>query len=165
MTDSIQIPVLLPMALMLAAGIHDVLTMRIPNPLVLLLFLLFWPAAVLAGLGGVQIAIHAAVFLAVFGLGFAAYRFGSVGGGDVKLLSVCALWSGTQTLIPSLITMAFLGGGFAVLIRLADRFAPFIIRRGIAGRMIAEQRIPYGAAIAGGFLIWFLSSPVPMQRP
>ncbi len=160
MLDSSQLPTILAMVLILAGGIHDVLTLRIPNLIVLALLLLFWPAAFLAGGTGAAIGVHVLTFVVVLGAGYAAYRFGGLGAGDAKFLAACALWSGPQNLVGPLLIMAFVGGALSMLIRFAGPMLPPRAYVTVLGRMVSEKRVPYGAAIAGGFLVWFAMNPI-----
>lgn len=160
MFDSSQLPIILAMVLILAGGIHDVLTLRIPNLIVLALFLLFWPAAFFSGMGWGAIALHALTFAGVLAAGYAAYRYGALGAGDAKFLAACALWTGARDLPLPLVAMAVLGGGLSLMVRFAGPMLPPSAHATVLGRMVAESRVPYGAAIAGGFLLWFVSNPV-----
>src|SRR4051812_33714283 len=51
----------------------------------------------------------------VFAVGFASWRCGLLGGGDVKLLSALALWAGGPPLVPFVALTALAGGALAVV--------------------------------------------------
>ncbi len=82
-------------------------------------------------------------------LGFVAFRFQLLGGGDVKLLAALAAWAGPAGLLPLLAWTAIAGGVLAV------GFAAWALigrARGRAGRPLRQIELPYGAAIAAGFI-------------
>lgn len=148
--DSI-IPALPPIALaglLLSAGIEDARGRTIAhwkNAAVALLAPLWWwtlgysvwPDAVL------QIALAAVVF----GLFWAAFELGMMGGGDVKLIAALALWFPFPAFAELLVVMS-LGGGLVTLVMLIDgRWRAW--RTGER----AEIQVPYGVAIAAAGLI------------
>lgn len=101
---------------------------------------------------------------ATFCVGFAAWRCGYLGGGDVKLLAALALWTGGGAdLIQLALVTALLGGGLAILWLALERFASALpwftatLLTGITAARTAGGRatLPYGLAIAGagGWLI------------
>lgn len=138
--------VLLAMALAVAA-VGDWRTRMIPNKLnaaIALLAIPYWWASGLALWPDVaiQLAMAACLFL-LFAL---AFRFGAMGGGDVKLVAALALWLPPGATLRLLVIMSIAGG----LLTLA-----MVIRHRIA-RPGGELEIPYGIAIAfGGF--WLIS--------
>jgi prepilin peptidase CpaA len=152
-------------ALMLAAAIEDIRRLVIPNSLVLALLAL-WPLGfataaepnLAAGLAA------AACAGSVFVGGAMAFARGLVGGGDVKLLSVAALWVGADGIAPLLAMTALLGGVLAIacLSPLGGWLGAWQRRfrnpvEAIAGPDIATA-VPYGAAIAGAALFVILGS-------
>ena len=95
-------------ALFVACAVTDVLSLRIPNALVVALVALFAlactitpPKALLWG--------HIAPAVVVFALMAILFFMGKMGGGDVKLLAAAVLWVGLQALGPFLIALAIYG--------------------------------------------------------
>ena len=137
---------MLAMALAVAA-VGDWRTRMIPNRLNAAIALLAIPYWWASGLTlwpdiAIQVAVAAGLFL-LFAL---AFRFGAMGGGDVKLVSALALWLPPGATLKLLVIMSIAGG----LLTLA-----MLIRHRIA-RPGGELEIPYGIAIAfGGF--WLIS--------
>jgi prepilin peptidase CpaA len=105
---------------------------------------------------------------AVFVLGAVCWRFGWIGGGDVKLLAACA-WLVSPGLVPQLVlTTAIAGGGLACLyltlrwVGCAARAQSHVARsRSLVARIWRVERwrighrptLPYGCAIAAGTLL------------
>lgn len=146
--------------LMAAAAIEDGRRLVIPNPLVLALCAL-WPLRLATGAeaslaaGLVAVTCAAAIFLA----GAVAFARGLIGGGDVKLLSVAALWAGPDRVAPLLVLTALIGGVLAVAC-LTPLGAWVGAWRGGApnpGEAVAGtgngRPVPYGVAIAVAALI------------
>lgn len=100
--------------LLLAAVYFDIRFFRIPNPLIVLgiftggLYRYFLPGE-LPGYSYILGMIG--LFLILIPL----YKIHAIGGGDVKLLSVCALFTGLKTGISIAIHALFFGGIFSVL--------------------------------------------------
>ena len=86
-----------------------------------------------------------AAAVAVFLIGAAAFRFGVLGGGDVKLLAAGTLWLGAAQ-APAFLAMTVLAGGLLALFFIALQL---VSRRG--GR--TAPVLPYGVAIAAGGIL------------
>jgi prepilin peptidase CpaA len=142
-----------------AAIITDFRTLLIPNWISLALlaaFALFAAVHLARGaVGG-----HLLVMAAVLTLSVGFFVLGWIGGGDVKFVSVIALWMGPGHVAPFVVVMALLGAVLAVgLIGL--RQYVFLIdqrvqRLWIVGRCIElaqSGQCPYGIAIGGAALI------------
>ncbi len=130
--------------LLVAAGIEDARRREIAN----------WKNAAIAGLAPVwwwaagvapwpdvviQIGIACTVLLAFATM----FRFGWMGGGDVKLIAALALWLPAGPLAWMLIVMSFAGGALT-LVMLADHKM---------ARRKGPIEIPYGVAIAVAALV------------
>ena len=135
-------------ALLLAASVFDVLRLRIPNPIPLGLLALFALELLLS-------ASRAAPFDHLMAMGLALvillplFALDMLGGGDVKLLAVVALWLGMTKLAPLLILVGIVGGAFALL-WLALRW---LVRTGLPGRSLpmslqARAPLPFALPIA-----------------
>ena len=98
----------------------------------------------------IQIGLAAATLLA-FALFF---RFGWMGGGDVKLIAALALWLPAGPLMGMLIVMSLIGGGLT-LIMFADH---------LLARRSGPIEVPYGVAIALAALMT-IYEPILNQFP
>jgi prepilin peptidase CpaA len=150
---------LLLTGLLLAACITDLRAFRIPNAIALAVIALVpIKAAVMAD--GIAWADHALACALMLALGFGAFAFGLVGGGDVKLLTALALWFG-MTALPSLLTLTAIGGGLFALVLLALRFGASRLvpasgpeERGRPPRLLDRAApVPYALPIAVAALL------------
>lgn len=94
-----------------------------------------WPGMAL------QLALGAAVF-ALFAI---AFRFGAMGGGDVKMAAAVALWLPLAGVVKLLVIMSIAGGVLTLAMLAAHRMA----------KAAGQPEIPYGIAIAFGG-IWLI---------
>lgn len=136
---------LLAAALLLAA-LLDWRSRIIPNWLnaaIALLAIPFWWSIGLDLWPGV--ALQLALGAAVFGLFAIAFRFGAMGGGDVKMAAAVALWLPFAGVVKLLVIMSLAGGVLTLAMLAAHRIA----------RAAGQPEIPYGLAIsfAGFWLI------------
>ena len=131
----------LPLALgllLLLAGIEDIRHREIAHWQsggIALLAPLWWWQQGLSPWPGMALQVGLAV--AALGLFALAYRFGMMGGGDVKLIAALALWFPLDRFVLLLMVMSVVGGLITALM-LADKH--------IAKRKTIE--VPYGVAIA-----------------
>jgi prepilin peptidase CpaA len=138
---------------MLWAAIGDWRTRTIPNWLngtIALLAIPFWWSVNLDLWPGValQLALGAGVF-ALFAI---AFRFGAMGGGDVKMAAALALWLPFAGIVKLLAVMSIAGGVLTVAMLAAHRMA----------KAAGQPEIPYGIAIAfGGF--WLIGERILNQ--
>lgn len=146
------------------ASINDLATRTIPDRSAFALLLIGLVLRLIDGTASVALALSATV------LAWAAlcWRFGWIGGGDVKLLAACA-WMVPPPWVPDLLLAIALAGGllagfYLVLHRMtaARRLPrPAGRRRSLAVRVLRAERwrlmrrpsLPYGCAIAAGTLI------------
>ena len=132
----------LPMVLallLISAGIEDVRVREIANwknAAIALLAPIWWVAIGMTPWPGMAIQVGVAVIvLMAF---FAAFHFGWMGGGDVKMIAALALWVPVPALIQILMIMSIVGGAITMLMLIDHRL-----------RKIQESpEIPYGVAIA-----------------
>jgi prepilin peptidase CpaA len=105
---------------------------------------------------------------AVFSVGALCWRVGALGGGDVKLLSACALLV-PPTLVPQLVLLTAMAGGLLACVYLVLRGVARTSRKptsyerpqSLLGRIVRVERwrirrrtgLPYGCAIAIGTLL------------
>lgn len=147
--------VILP-ALLVVAAVSDLLTMTIPNRLVLALVAAFAVAAPLAGLTLEQLGLHLAAGATVLAIGVALFVPGWIGGGDAKLAAAVALWLGFEPLLPWFVLFALFGGALTLGV-LFYRKAP------LPARLVGvdwlqklhhpQSGVPYGVALAAGTLL------------
>jgi prepilin peptidase CpaA len=130
-------------AALVAAAVGDWRTRTIPNWLnaaIALLAIPFWWSVGLGLWPGVAVQLGLAA--AVFGLFAIAFRFGAMGGGDVKMAAALALWLPLAGVVKLLVIMSIAGGVLTVAMLAAHRVA----------KSAGQPEIPYGIAIAfGGF--------------
>lgn len=148
-------------ALVIAGGLHDLATMKIPNWISLALIVLFFPVGLLAGLSPTAMAVHVGVgVLALFvGAGMFALRW--IGGGDAKLIAASCLWLGWTGSAVFLLWTGVAGGVFCLLLIMARQNLQFVtpMAPGWAARLMEPKGdIPYGVAIAVGALLAFPSA-------
>jgi prepilin peptidase CpaA len=146
-------------AILLAAAVHDVIARTVPN----------WMAAALAPIGlSLQVLQgHPLTALLVASIVFLVlafcWRFGWIGGGDVKLLGATALVVPPAQIAAFIIAVALAGAGLALCYLAGRRIvsAPGTPRPArLLARAIRVERwrlrrggpLPYACAIAAGFL-------------
>ena len=126
-------------ALLVAAGIQDARTRQIANwknaAIALLAPLWWWSSGVAPW---PDMAIQFGIALVVFAAFVAAFHFGWMGGGDVKMIGALALWLPLQPLVWMLIVMSLFGGVLTVVL---------LIEHAVR-RRTAQIEVPYGVAIA-----------------
>jgi prepilin peptidase CpaA len=148
-------------ALMMVAAFEDFRRLVIPNGVVVALCVL-WPVHLATAPGTTLIIGMAAIGcgFAVFFAGALLFSRGLIGGGDVKLLAVAALWAGPGGTLPLLVLTGLLGGllGLFALLPVCPDFAG-IRRRTTTGASVTVANrphpavVPYGVAIAAAALI------------
>ena len=153
--DNVIITVFL--GLLALAAYFDVREYRIPNRLSLFIAALY-PVHVTASaqpvdwVGGLVVAATALAVLS------ALYAFRAVGGGDVKLITVTAMWAGPAAMAEFLVITTVAGALLALLMISSARFGFAVGLAGIGRRgtkdMLLKEALPYGVAIAaGGFFV------------
>ena len=160
-------PVLIFAALVIAAAARDVVSFTIPNTLSVALIALFPVAAMAAGLPAAVWSLNVLAGAAALAVGMGLFAAGWLGGGDAKLLAVCALWLGWPAAVDFAAITALAGGGLALAL-LALRSAParILTTCGPAwlGRLATPgESVPYGVAIAVGVLAALPGSAVAVH--
>lgn len=146
-------------ALLFAAATTDFAARVIPNripALMLILGLLLHVAqgTLITGLG---------CAIAVFVATFIAWRYGAMGGGDVKLLTATAFCVAPPAVLPLIVRVAIAGGVLGMAYLLARRVVPAPVgpaprQASLPVRVLRAERwrigrhspLPYGIAIAVG---------------
>ena len=145
-------------AVMVFAGIMDLLTLKIRNLLVLAIAICFFIAAPVIGLGMEDVLLNVAVASLVLLVSFGFFVAGWIGGGDAKLAAATALWFGWEHVLAYLV-VSTLAGGLLTLALLGFRSIllppTFYSVRWIVKLHEAETGLPYGVAFAIGALVVF----------
>ena len=152
---------LFPLGLVLAAS-TDLLTMKIPNNLILYLVGAFAMVALLVQLPLDQLAMHGGSGALVLVIGFTLFALGWIGGGDAKLAAVTALWLGFENgvLVQYVVYAGLLGGALTLGI-LALRGLPLmpVMRHAWIERLHDRKNgVPYGVALAIAGLLAYSNS-------
>jgi prepilin peptidase CpaA len=148
---------LFPLLLTVAAT-ADVLSRRIPNPLIIALLVCFFPVAWFSGMATDQIALHAGTAICVLFIGYVLFSCGLCGGGDAKLIATAALWLGPAGVVPMVVLTVLAGGLLSLVVMLWSlvnmeaelRDSKLLSRLGWI-----RPKVPYGYAIAAGSLLAF----------
>jgi prepilin peptidase CpaA len=125
--------------ILVSAGIEDAHHRRIANWKNAAIALLALPWWIANGLSvWPDMAMQLGVALIVFALFAAAFHFGLMGGGDVKMIAALALWFPIAPLAMMLVIMSLAGGAITVAMMI-DKWLR---------RQSAQPEVPYGIAIA-----------------
>ncbi len=148
------------LAILVLAGLHDFAVRTVPNFYSVLLFSAGVALRLLNG-GGHDLKWGMVACCVVFGITFICWRFGWMGGGDVKLLTAAAIFVAPLS-VPELVASTAMAGGLLALVfvvgrRVARRpapgrpphFMPRILRCEL-WRLHRGGPLPYAAAIACG---------------
>ncbi|UCA45697.1 prepilin peptidase [Pseudochrobactrum sp. XF203] len=137
---------------MIYAAASDLLFMKIRNIACLLFAAAFLVLAPLYGLPTKDILLHITAGITVLAICFALFFINAMGGGDAKLISATALWTGfSASLIDYLLISALAGGILTLCILLLRKFIDrseiehitFLYRLSDP-----KKGIPYGIALA-----------------
>ena len=151
-----------PVALGIAA-LSDLLTMKIPNKLVLLIAAGFLIVAIAFSLPLQDLAMHILCALIVLAAAFGLFALRFIGGGDAKLAAATALWLGFGTTLPYVAYTALFGGILTIVILLLRGIPlhPVLARMGWLARLHNKRSgIPYGIAMAVSGIIVYQNSAI-----
>ena len=152
-------------ALLVIAALHDFGFRTVPNPLPVALLVCGLALRAFAGDLGWGVVAGLVVFI----LTAFSWRLGWMGGGDVKLLTACAVFV-PPLLVPTLVLVTSISGGLLALVYLAGpHITPRppltrpsgLIRRAARCELWRLRRrgpLPYAAAIATGGVFAALTS-------
>ncbi|HMR30458.1 MAG TPA: prepilin peptidase [Geminicoccaceae bacterium] len=153
------------LTLLLRAAWTDIRSRRIENRVCALIVAL-WPVHLVLSPVPPHLLVSLAVALAVFAAATAMWRFGWLGGGDVKLLAAVGLWAGPEHALHFLLVTGLAGGalalallwyrhvGWTLLVPVQAAVASLLPRRA-ASAAVDQATLPYGIAIAaGGCWLW-----------
>ena len=146
----------------LLAGWTDFSGLKIPNVIPVVIAAAFFPACLSAHVAGVNVMSHwwwqLGAGAAMLILTFLLFSFRIMGGGDAKLLSAFALWTGFAGLPMLLFYMAMSGALVGLATLYLNKKKPVAAPREgswIARAQGGENRVPYGIPIVLGALIAF----------
>ncbi len=149
--DRALIAVLISVLIM--AAISDIRSFRIPNVFSLIL-LLIYPLHVLFSPTPIDVANGLIVAGGVFACGAVFFALRWMGGGDVKLMTACALWAGADRLADFVLVMAVIGAAMALFMVSGYRFSLALTLDGNKFSRMRETllgvTLPYGLAISAG---------------
>jgi len=154
--------------LLVAGGIGDFLTMRIPNWLNGALIVSFFVMIFVAGMPFDVIKWHLAAAGIVLVAGIILFFAIEFGGGDSKMLAASALWIGWDPLVNFILYTAIAGGGLSVLVIIWRRIGHERDMRGavwLRNLFNKQIKVPYGVAIAIGGIVaysetWWIKSMI-----
>jgi prepilin peptidase CpaA len=154
--------VIFPICLVMAAW-TDLLEMKIPNRIPIVLGAAFLVLAPFAGLSLAEFGFHIAAGLVVFVVCFGLFAINVMGGGDAKLLTAAALWFGlNMSLATFLIYVSYIGGILTILILIVRASANRVLAMGlpVPNSILMAKKIPYGIAIGIAGILAFPDSPL-----
>lgn len=143
-------------SVLIVAGAGDVMTMRIPNFLPVVLSAVFFVCAFSIGFSQFDLWLHIATGLCFLSAGFALFSFGLIGGGDAKILAAAALWFGFPDVLYFLILTALAGGALAAAV---GTWFMIHVEAGMRSERITKMfrtltpSVPYGYALAVGAIL------------
>ncbi len=149
-------------ALVIIAGVHDLTTMKIPNWISVVLFVAFFPMALLVGLPFKDILLSLGLASGVLVLGFVMFALRVIGGGDAKLLAAASLWVGVSSVLYFFLYVALAGGAMSIVLIASRQWFPYLpigrIPNWVSRLMEPKGDIPYGVAIAVAAALVFPST-------
>lgn len=142
--------VVLPLCMAMAA-FCDIISMKIPNRVSVILAASFFMIAPFSGMDLVTFGWSLVAALSVFAACFALFALNVMGGGDAKILSAAALWYGFNIDLVAFLGFTGIYGGFLALIVLmirANQNVLLISPIPIPMHFFKDRAgIPYGVAI------------------
>lgn len=145
------------------AALTDLFSMTIPNRVSVILLGAFFVIGPLSGMDLQVLALSIAAGAAVFLTCFILFAFNTMGGGDAKLLTSCAVWFGfNQSLIEFLVAVALIGGMLTLCIVILRSRSEEIMATGlpIPHSLLVAKKVPYGIAIAIAGLLTYPEAPI-----
>ncbi|MBV8972722.1 MAG: prepilin peptidase [Sphingomonadaceae bacterium] len=136
--------------LVVAAGAIDAVRYEIPDAVSIAVVVLAAVFGVLTP--GFGWASHAGAVAVMFAFGLLAFSRGWLGGGDVKLMSAIAGWTGLMQLPLMFVAVSVSGGVLALVYAVGRRV------RSRGGAAVQATALPYAVAIAIGTLWWLAAT-------
>jgi prepilin peptidase CpaA len=143
-------------ALMAFAASSDLLTMTISNRVSLALVGGFLLLALVTGMSGHAMLLHAGAGAMVLAVTFVFFACGWVGGGHAKLAAATALWFGFDHLLDYALYASLFGGALTLLIlRFRVMRLPQLLQEQawLARLHRGDSGVPYGIALAAAALV------------
>ena len=143
---------------LIVAAIADVNAFEVPNTASIVILV----AAAAYGVAATRFNwfSHVASVLLMFAFGLLAFARGWLGGGDVKLMTAVAAWTGLNGLAPFFLATSLAGGlllATLVLIRRGWRSAGWPVPDRL--RVLDQAApVPYAVAVAAGSIWWACST-------
>lgn len=143
--------------LLCIAAVFDIWKFIIPNVVTIALVGLFIVTALLLPfeMGWRDWLSHLGAATAVFAGGAVLFAFNAMGGGDVKLLTAVAFWTGFDYLVELLLYVALTGGALAIglivvrrLLVMLGATLPALARIRLPRILVTGEAVPYALAIA-----------------
>ena len=147
-----------------AAAWSDFNKLKIPNIYSVLIGASFIPAFIAVTIWGGDVEFfgswknHLTAFVLMFIITYLLFHFKFIGGGDSKLITVFALWTGITNLMSFLFIMTLIGavlGGFTLLLNKKILFKNAKKDSWLALAQSGKKDLPYGIAIFFGALFAF----------
>lgn len=149
-------------ALVIIAGVHDLVTMKIPNWISIVLIAVFFPVALMVGLPWQDVLMSTGLAFGVLVAGFILFALRVIGGGDAKILAAASLWVGLSGLLYFLLYVALAGGVLSVALLVSRKWYSYLPVAGVpqwlSRLMEPKGDIPYGVAIATAAALVFPST-------
>lgn len=140
------------------AGIRDIFTYIIPNWVSVTIVAAFGISALWFAMPFSDLWRHFLSAVIIFTFGVILFRYGAMGGGDVKLLTASALWVGLPGSLLLLLLVSVYGGVLTVIVMVLHR-----LRRKQSGvppkANKSEVKVPYGVAVSCGALTLYFGFP------
>jgi prepilin peptidase CpaA len=127
--------------------------------------LLLYPVAVWMTPHPIDWKMAVAAMALVLAIGYGIFCMKWMGGGDIKLLTACTLWVGMKNLPDFMIYVTMIGGGMSLLVlflRKAPDYIPQLLKIKMPRVLQDGAPIPYGIAIAAGFMIMMWNGMIPL---
>jgi prepilin peptidase CpaA len=140
---------------------YDVTRYTIPNWLVGSLLILY-PVAIYVSGAPVDWQMAVVAMVVTFAAGYVVFATRVMGGGDVKLIAVLALWVGWARLLDYVLLFALIGGVFTLFLIVVRKYAVYLPFPKLPRVLQPKAPVPYGVAIAGAFLWFMWQGRIPM---
>jgi prepilin peptidase CpaA len=101
-------------------------------------------------------------FFGAFAVGYVIFALNIMGGGDVKLIIVLALWVGLGKLADFSLNFALFGGALTIILLLLRGILPMLFHKEKLPRVLKmREPVPYGLAISAAFLMLLIGGEIP----
>ena len=145
-----QVSIACFVALVLVGAVSDVVSYRIPNIVVLMIFVLY-PFFVLVSPQEIEWLYSLGICAAVLVVGIVLFNFKIFGAGDAKLLAVIMLWAGPKLAVPALLVGVLVSGILAIVMMTGARFIiasalSAMSRKDLGDKFLAHS-MPWGTGL------------------